>query len=326
MRAMRLNSTPLTRDLDWGMFHFLVCLLALFSVCGCSGSNKNLFDAVQDRDMDRVRALLRANPQAVHSTDHRGATPLHYTALWGYPELTKLMLDKGAKVNAVQRQGNTALHWAATCGHDSVVKVLLDHGADIRAENANGKTALHSAVCIGELYEPSRAVVAMLLDHGADINARDERSWTPLHWAAVMRHANIAKFLIARGADYDVFAAAAMGDTKRLGELLGRQPDLACSTTLAGLTPLHLAANGGKLPIAELLLAQGADVNAADRAGDTPLHATAEGNHPEVARLLLAHNADANARNRNGETASERASSRHHPEMAQLLEAPASSR
>ncbi len=40
----------------------------------------------------------------------------------------------------------------------------------------------------------------------------------------------------------------------------------------AGLSPLHLAAQGGHLDAMELLLAAGADINAVDARGFTPLH------------------------------------------------------
>ncbi len=71
-------------------------------------------------------------------------------------------------------------------------------------------------------------------------------------------------------------------------------PALAVAKDTYGLTPLHEAARTGRMDIAELLLANKADVNAADNDGDTPLHQAAELGHKDVVALLLANKADVN--------------------------------
>jgi ankyrin repeat protein len=56
-----------------------------------------------------------------------------------------------------------------------------------------------------------------------------------------------------------------------------------------GNTPLHWAAIGNEVEIAQLLLSKGADLNATDPQGLTPLtKATFRGN-AEIAELLVAH-------------------------------------
>jgi ankyrin repeat protein/tRNA A-37 threonylcarbamoyl transferase component Bud32 len=57
-------------------------------------------------------------------------------------DVVKLLLDKGADVNAKDREGRTALMWAASSGNVDIVKILLDAGADISAKNEDGETAL----------------------------------------------------------------------------------------------------------------------------------------------------------------------------------------
>ena len=70
----------------------------------------------------------------------------------------------------------------------------------------------------------------------------------------------------------------------------------------ANLTPLHEAAIFGQENVAEVLLANRADVNAKDIGGDTPLHMAALYGFEKVAEVLLANKADVNAKDVNGNT------------------------
>ena len=76
-----------------------------------------------------------------------------------------------------------------------------------------------------------------------------------------------------------------------------------------GGTPLHVAANySDKLAVSKVLLAAGADVNARDSNWNTPLHELARFNHPlgdqsvELARILIDAGANVETRQRHGNT------------------------
>jgi cytohesin len=69
-----------------------------------------------------------------------------------------------------------------------------------------------------------------------------------------------------------------------------------------GWTPLHNAASEGHMEVAELLIAKGADVNAKNNYGDNPLHGAAEQGHKEIVELLIAEGADVNAKSEGGST------------------------
>jgi hypothetical protein len=100
-----------------------------------------------------------------------------------------------------------------------------------------------------------------------------------------------------------VFDASKSGDAAKLEELLKVEPGWASiRDAKRGATPLHYAAANNRKPTAELLLSQGADVNAKDHDGKTPLHWAAEAGAKSVARQLLEHKADINAKDKDGKT------------------------
>ena len=89
-------------------------------------------------------------------------------------------------------------------------------------------------------------------------------------------------------------------------------------------TPLHYAAFYGHKVVAELLIAEGADVNAKNGlSGETPLHHAAYGGHKEIVELLIANGADVNAKSESknrffkGRTPLD--SAEYNPETADLL-------
>ena len=99
-----------------------------------------------------------------------------------------------------------------------------------------------------------------------------------------------------------IFAAAILGDTLRLEELLAGNRSLVSGMSPDGWTPLHLAAFFGKGDAVRLLLNKGAVVTArsTNQMANTPLHAAAAGKHAEIVKLLLDRGANANARQHGG--------------------------
>lgn len=64
---------------------------------------KELFKFVKRGDVERVRALVTAEPALVHARDAEGSTPLHHAAWKGHAEVATLLLGAGADVNAQSR-------------------------------------------------------------------------------------------------------------------------------------------------------------------------------------------------------------------------------
>ena len=224
-----------------------------------------LNDAARSGDLDKVKAILAAEPESVSSRDTVSGTALMYAAVFGHRDVAEYLLAHRAEVDQVSAGGQTALMLAAVDGKPDVAELLLQHGANINAKSNDGSTPLSYAVSGGRFD-----VAKMLLDHGAGVNMSDASGLTPLHEAAGDGHKDLAELLLARGAD-----------------LMAKDNH--------GATPLHYAAAKGHDDVAELLLEKGCDVNIRDSAGATPLHWAAGNGRKETAEFLLRNKADVNA-------------------------------
>jgi ankyrin repeat protein len=107
-----------------------------------------------------------------------------------------------------------------------------------------------------------------------------------------------AEKLVADGAVLNVFDAAALGDTGRLGEILAGDRSVVDEWSADGFTALHFAAFLGGPQAIRMLLDAGADVSAVARNDMLvqPLHSAAANGNVESCRLLLEAGADPNAR------------------------------
>jgi cytohesin len=237
-----------------------------------------------------VKALLDRSAQ-VDARDYGGGTALHAAAEHGQVEAASALLDRGADPSAPDEEGVTPLHLAARNGHEAAAARLLAGGADPNARGKFTGTPLHEAAEKGH-----RGMVELLLARGALANARSggsHKPLTPWHAARQAGHAAITELLRDHGGHdraaqaVSIHRAAEYGYLGRLQVLLKEDPTLVASRDyLYRRTPLHWAANNGHRDAAELLLANGADLEARDKNGDTPLGRAEAMGHPELVALL----------------------------------------
>ncbi|GLT42382.1 hypothetical protein SLA2020_163840 [Shorea laevis] len=125
-------------------------------------------------------------------------TPVHYAARFGPEELLKLLIMKGADVNAVSDIG-TPLVDAAYWGKKDFVRTLLDNNAD-----PNAISYCLTSPLLASIETRSIECVKLLLKAGADPNLSGSKVLIPLVVAARREDEEIIKCLLNAGADPNV--------------------------------------------------------------------------------------------------------------------------
>ncbi|KAJ1960988.1 hypothetical protein GGI12_003503 [Dipsacomyces acuminosporus] len=128
---------------------------------------KNIWIAVSDDDIDRVKEIVEADKTQVNTQDENGYSPLHAASSWKRVELIKYLLDNGADVNTKDADGDTPLH---ICEDKECAAILLEHGADPEAKNDEGHTPV-----VTTLENDASEVTQLLCDRlGIPVPTLDE--------------------------------------------------------------------------------------------------------------------------------------------------------
>ena len=296
-----------------------------------------LHAAVKKGNKDDVKRLI-AEGANVNLEDYYGNTPLHIAAFNGQVEISVLLVEASADLEAGARGypdnrylDSTPLMVAAQKGQAKIAKVLIDAGADVNAKNNTVVGSKFSAIQWAA-FDGHTEIVRLLLASGVDLNAKGGRRLeTPLIMAAQKGHTGTVELLISEGADInsrDFFGktplhqAAIAGNSELVRLLLENGADINARTTSGNFideTPLHAAALAGHEDIAELLLASGGDVNATGQHYYTPLRRAVDGGHMTVVKLLIENGGDVESKDVNGVTLLHIIARTENVEIAELL-------
>ncbi|RVC58601.1 c-type cytochrome [Mesorhizobium sp. M4B.F.Ca.ET.088.02.2.1] len=151
-----------------------------------------IHDAATKGDVAGITAALDAGA-GVDESDGK-ATPLYLAVKGGHFAAAKLLLDRGADVNAAPTPVlGSALMPALAKRRIDLIKLLLDGGANPNSKRSR-ESAIHIAVNLGCLD-----CVKALVEAGADVNAKTKDGKTPIHLARFKGLREIADYLMAHG-------------------------------------------------------------------------------------------------------------------------------
>ncbi len=254
------------------------------------GATLDIHSAAYLKDYDAVHSHLDNDPNSVnsgylqavmlpagepHTFEHRHAawaTPLCYAIVGGNPAIVELLISRGA---TIEPHSERFLDYATAYDYVEITELLLENGADPSKAP--------------RILDDNSDMSVLLKAHGVppkDINAKNHMGWPPLVYVCRGdngEHPEEIQRLLALGADINI-------------------------QNYKGKTGLHCAAKAGFLNVINLLIENGATVDAADDTGETPLfeaiRSTIKSGEKQCAALeaLLIKGANPNVKNRKGQT------------------------
>ena len=288
---------------------FLSSLLLLLFVGACAAQTSKelddqliyILDQSTTPSVETIQQLLDKGAAVNAQTDE--GTALMMAVRRGQTEIVKLLLARGAQVDAKHRLGDSALIMSARRSipemnppqgqplpppASEIMSLLLARGSDPNLIGHWGQTALMEA--------NTAAKVKLLLSHGAQVNVRDEMGKTALVHAVDRGDVEVVEALLQAGAD------ASIPDEK-------------------GTTALMYALQERKRVEAAQLLLKGkiGDVNAQNENGETPLMRAVDLGAIEVVKSLLDRGANVNLSDVLGNTAATRAYEKDQTAILELL-------
>lgn len=250
-------------------------------------------------------------------------------------EIVEYLLDHGANACETRTSdGMTALMSAIMSKNTRIVRALLARGAQINAQvEKSRETAISLAVSTNQ-----PEMCKILLDKGANLSLIDDYERSIAHTIARAANIEILKYFLAHDTDWESSGSAKFLDLEHKTQIGISPLHLACKYGFADfitclwdrqilndveiscgddIRPLHWGAAGGHKAVVEVLLAKGADANAATLLnGCTPLQLAAGNGHSGVVALLIKGGALVNIRDKCGRTAADLTSD---PTISQIL-------
>ena len=280
--------------------------------------NEGLRAAAWTNDVTEARRLITLGAD-VNAKDETQQSAYLIATSEGYLDLLRLTLAHGAKVDDKDSWNGTGLIRAAERGHALVVGELLRAGIARDHINRIGYQAIHEAVWLGDDTPEYATTVRVLAAGGVELDRRSPSAeLTPLEMARQIGHTGAAGILetitsAARPADPDaaLLQAAEVGDANAVAIALRAGANIEARDA-HDRTALLLAATYDQIPVANVLVAMGANPNALDDRHDTPWLVTGVTGSVAMLEALLPANPDLTIRNRFGGLSPIPASERGH--------------
>ncbi|RZJ73936.1 ankyrin repeat domain-containing protein [Flavobacterium sp.] len=167
---------------------YLFVAFLVFSQIGYS-QNADIFDLARTGSAEQAEKLLNQDQKLVNTTNTDGYTPLILACYRSNNAVAKLLLQKGANIDAISGMG-TALMASVVKGNLEMAKHLIERKANPNLSDANGTTALLYSVMFKK-----HELASLLMKSGADANHKDNRGQSALDYAILSNDDKLIEIL-----------------------------------------------------------------------------------------------------------------------------------
>ncbi|KAJ8668409.1 hypothetical protein QAD02_010072 [Eretmocerus hayati] len=265
-----------------------------------------LEQAVRSRDEVLVKHLVEDNTPVNHLFPFGSLTPLHLAVQSRSLEIAKILLDKGADVNAKSLNGDTPLTLAAKTGNLALIDLLLSY--DVGHEKDDFNLSHFHIACMRNRVDIVRKLVSinqwMYLNEFVDENSIVCQDYSPLHCAVYFGCVETVEYLLKCKANMmaknshgltPLHLADLQRNEKIIDLLLSAQKyEIKNPFSKLGLSHFHIACTRDDTSIVKHFLESGVDVDLQTEAFTKgpwiswrPLNFAIYYNCPRVIELLL---------------------------------------
>ncbi|KAH8759106.1 hypothetical protein F5882DRAFT_444194 [Hyaloscypha sp. PMI_1271] len=229
----------------------------------CPASSATMLHVAACYSLHSTCRILLEKGAHVDAEDNAGNRAIHYAARYGDHHIGALLLDAGTSVGKTNKFNVDPLRQASLSGNADFVRLLLRHGAKV-SEAALKNAVMHESV----------ACVELLLQHEVPINMTD------------LGHGNV------------LFLAVRTGNFRIIRLLMDHYQEDINTDVLNEL--LNAAAGEHSITVVKLILDRGAMANAQAGCFGSPLLEAILVDRADTVKLLLEHGANVNFAGRLG--------------------------
>ncbi|KAI4491033.1 hypothetical protein M0802_010536 [Mischocyttarus mexicanus] len=225
--------------------------------------SNNLCNAIKEKDLNKVINLISEGAN-VNACDNTGTFPLQIAIQKESKEILEELIRKGADIN-IEVNNKKLVEYAMQESNVDIVKLLVENGANIIFNDNNKEDILHYLIKNGMLEQ-------LQSYEGINKDFQTKDGHTLLIMATKEGQLEIVKYLCNMGVD--------------VNERSSRNS-----------TALHFVKENSSdsiMEIVQLLIDNGAEIDAVNSFGYTPLQCALDDHHYKIAKLLIEKGADIN--------------------------------